>query len=322
MARVRSRERRGSPQIRGSPLANRALAQRIAGIHRHGAATRIAWGCGKLSIVIARPHRARAAAAAAAALALAGCGAAAPKSAAPTAAAAATRRSPARRAPLARCTGRPTSCSSGGTRAFSARLRRCADIRWSSTSGPQWCAPVPQRVSRLQRVSVQLGRQVAFVGLDGKDFPGPAAAFLRQFPVSYPSYQDHDEDHRPQPPGEHVLSRDDLPGPQRAPGVRPRRSVRQPGRAHPRHPLLRPAMSTGIAFEVRRARSAEELAAALRLRHAVFCVEQGVPEHEELDGRDGEGIHLVAIERRRAARHLPGADRRVDGPVQPPGGPA
>jgi predicted GNAT family N-acyltransferase len=35
--------------------------------------------------------------------------------------------------------------------------------------------------------------------------------------------------------------------------------------------------------------------AALALRHDVFCVEQGVPEYEELDGRDHEGIHLAAI---------------------------
>ena len=27
----------------------------------------------------------------------------------------------------------------------------------------------------------------------------------------------------------------------------------------------------------------------------MFCVEQGVPEREELDGRDHEGIHLVAV---------------------------
>ena len=53
---------------------------------------------------------------------------------------------------------------------------------------------------------------------------------------------------------------------------------------------------TGTAvYEVRRARSREELAAALELRHAVFCVEQGVPERDELDGRDHEGIHLVAV---------------------------
>jgi predicted GNAT family N-acyltransferase len=35
--------------------------------------------------------------------------------------------------------------------------------------------------------------------------------------------------------------------------------------------------------------------AALALRHEVFCREQGVPEYEELDGRDSDGVHLVAI---------------------------
>ena len=50
-----------------------------------------------------------------------------------------------------------------------------------------------------------------------------------------------------------------------------------------------------VGYEVRRARGERELAAALALRHQVFCVEQGVPEHEEVDGRDREGIHLVAV---------------------------
>jgi predicted GNAT family N-acyltransferase len=35
--------------------------------------------------------------------------------------------------------------------------------------------------------------------------------------------------------------------------------------------------------------------AALQLRYDVFCVEQGVPQREEVDGRDPEGIHLVAV---------------------------
>ena len=53
---------------------------------------------------------------------------------------------------------------------------------------------------------------------------------------------------------------------------------------------------TGTAVtEIRRAKTREELEAALALRHAVFCVEQGVPERDELDGRDHEGIHLVAV---------------------------
>ena len=54
-------------------------------------------------------------------------------------------------------------------------------------------------------------------------------------------------------------------------------------------------MTEPLRYEVRRVRGEREMAAALELRHDVFCVEQGVPEWEELDGRDGEGIHLVAV---------------------------
>jgi predicted GNAT family N-acyltransferase len=52
---------------------------------------------------------------------------------------------------------------------------------------------------------------------------------------------------------------------------------------------------TATAIEIRRLHGEEELTAALELRHEVFCVEQGVPEREEVDGRDHEGIHLVAL---------------------------
>jgi predicted GNAT family N-acyltransferase len=54
-------------------------------------------------------------------------------------------------------------------------------------------------------------------------------------------------------------------------------------------------MTDVLTYEVRRARGDAEMAAALALRHDVFCVEQGVPVYEELDGRDGEGVHLVAV---------------------------
>ncbi len=55
-------------------------------------------------------------------------------------------------------------------------------------------------------------------------------------------------------------------------------------------------MSATLKYQVRQARGRRELEAALALRYEVFCVEQGVPRHEELDGRDGDGIHLVAME--------------------------
>jgi predicted GNAT family N-acyltransferase len=50
------------------------------------------------------------------------------------------------------------------------------------------------------------------------------------------------------------------------------------------------------AIEIRRHSGEEEMSQLLRLRHDVFCGEQGVPEREELDGRDGEAVHLVAVE--------------------------
>lgn len=56
------------------------------------------------------------------------------------------------------------------------------------------------------------------------------------------------------------------------------------------------SVSATVKYEVRQARGRRELEDALSLRHEVFCVEQGVPQHEELDGRDREGIHLVAVE--------------------------
>jgi predicted GNAT family N-acyltransferase len=48
-------------------------------------------------------------------------------------------------------------------------------------------------------------------------------------------------------------------------------------------------------FTVRRLAGRAEMQAALALRHEVFCREQGVPAHEEQDGRDRDGLHLVAV---------------------------
>jgi predicted GNAT family N-acyltransferase len=49
--------------------------------------------------------------------------------------------------------------------------------------------------------------------------------------------------------------------------------------------------------DVRPARDAAEVRAALALRHEVFVVEQGVPIDEEIDAHDDEdALHLVAVE--------------------------
>lgn len=49
-------------------------------------------------------------------------------------------------------------------------------------------------------------------------------------------------------------------------------------------------------MEVRRAQRPAEVEAALALRIAVFCMEQGVARAEEVDARDGEALHLIALD--------------------------
>jgi predicted GNAT family N-acyltransferase len=48
-------------------------------------------------------------------------------------------------------------------------------------------------------------------------------------------------------------------------------------------------------IEVREAAGATELETAMAIRHAVFVGEQDVPVELEVDGRDDEAVHLVAL---------------------------
>jgi predicted GNAT family N-acyltransferase len=54
--------------------------------------------------------------------------------------------------------------------------------------------------------------------------------------------------------------------------------------------------ATTHRVRIRRAATPREVEAALALRHAVFCEEQGVPLADEVDGRDGEATHLLALD--------------------------
>jgi thiol-disulfide isomerase/thioredoxin len=53
-----------------------------------------------------------------------------------------------------------------------------------------WCGPCRAEMPVMQRVSLDLGKQVAFVGVDLKDNKEAATTFLRKTPVTYPSYDD------------------------------------------------------------------------------------------------------------------------------------
>jgi cytochrome c biogenesis protein CcmG/thiol:disulfide interchange protein DsbE len=137
--------------------------------------------------------RARPAALLLAGLVLAGCGAGQAKSAPPSASsvAAAFRRSP---PPLASLHAQANRLLAGGPRAFRSRLAGLRGYPVVVNKWASWCGPCQTEFPAFQQAAVKYGREVAFVGIDGKDSNGSAAAFLKQFPVSYPSYVDPQED--------------------------------------------------------------------------------------------------------------------------------
>jgi thiol-disulfide isomerase/thioredoxin len=124
-------------------------------------------------------------------LAVAGCGSTV-RSAAPAANVQATslRGSP---APLAGLHAQANHLLAGGVPAFDTRLAALRGYPVVVNKWAHWCDPCQSEFPVFQQASVALGRQVAFLGLNGKDQNSGAAAFLHQFPVSYPSYTDPHE---------------------------------------------------------------------------------------------------------------------------------
>jgi len=123
---------------------------------------------------------------------LSACGGSQPHSAAPTRSVerAAFKGSP---PALASLHGQANALLGGGPAAFHAHLAALKGYPVVVNKWASWCGPCQTEFPAFQKAAVKYGRQVAFIGVDGKDGNGSAAAFLRRFPVSYPSYVDPHE---------------------------------------------------------------------------------------------------------------------------------
>jgi thiol-disulfide isomerase/thioredoxin len=127
----------------------------------------------------------------AASLIAAGCGAT-PHSAAPSPAQvhAAFAGSP---APLQTLHGQADALLATSPTAFRAQLDGLRGFPVIVNKWASWCGPCRQEFPAFQRAAVKFGRQVAFIGLDSFDNAGNARTFLREFPITYPSFADPDD---------------------------------------------------------------------------------------------------------------------------------
>jgi len=95
--------------------------------------------------------------------------------------------------PLAALHSQANQLLAGGSAAFKARLASLHGYPVVVNKWASWCGPCKTEFPAFQRAAVAFGRQVAFIGVNGKDHNPAAAAFLHEFPVTYPSYADPSE---------------------------------------------------------------------------------------------------------------------------------
>jgi cytochrome c biogenesis protein CcmG/thiol:disulfide interchange protein DsbE len=94
------------------------------------------------------------------------------------------------REPLAALHAQGSELLGGGAGAFKRRLAALRGYPVVVNKWGSWCGPCREEFPTFQRLSARYGKRIAFLGVDGQDNAPSARKFLRQYPVSYPSYVD------------------------------------------------------------------------------------------------------------------------------------
>ena len=96
--------------------------------------------------------------------------------------------------PLAAIHKQANDLLSGGQSAFEKRVAQLHGYPAVVNVWASWCGPCREEFPVLQQLSARYGKQVAFLGVNSEDSDDAAATFLREEPLSYPSYTDPSKD--------------------------------------------------------------------------------------------------------------------------------
>lgn len=95
-------------------------------------------------------------------------------------------------APLQRIRSQANQLLGGGEEAFAERIDDLRGYPIVVNKWASWCGPCRFEFPHFQRVAIEYGDGVGFLGVDSNDAEAPARTFLDELPLPYPSYLDPD----------------------------------------------------------------------------------------------------------------------------------